>query len=196
MSDRFIESRSGAAAPKVQTVRQSGKTASVITGYAAVFNSPTVIGGLFREQIAPGTFTEAVRLDDVRALYNHLPQYVLGRTGSGSARIFEDSYGLRYEIHVNPDDAIAVSIAATIQRGDVTGSSFSFWLPDADSEEWTQPDRRGLPLRTITRARLFDVGPVTFPAYDAATAGARHHDAGMQRLADCQHALARAKARR
>ena len=73
-------------------------TAPKIGGYAAVFNREAVIAGMFREQIAPGAFTDAIGRDDVRALFNHDANFVLGRTVSGTLRLSEDETGLRYDV--------------------------------------------------------------------------------------------------
>src|SRR6476660_7289253 len=81
---------------------ESGAT---ISGYAAVFNSETTIGGGFfgfREIIAPGAFTEAIPRDDVRALFNHDPNMLLGRTVSGTLTLSQDKRGLKYSVDL-PD---------------------------------------------------------------------------------------------
>jgi hypothetical protein len=67
-----------------------------------------------------------------------------------------------------------MSVAAKVNRRDVTGSSFSFTIESDEDEEWIAPARRGgMPTRVIKRARVFDVGPVTFPAYEQAEVSAR-----------------------
>jgi len=135
-----------------------GATASpVIEGYAAVFATPTDLGGI-REVIEPGAFSGALsRPDDVRALWNHDSSNVLGRLRSGTLRLSEDAKGLRVEID---PPASAVRELEAIQRGDVDQMSFGFIVR---REEW---DETGdMPLRTIFDAELFDVSPVTFPAY-------------------------------
>ncbi len=86
-------------------VRAMGDT-PMLSGYAAVFNTDTVIAGMFRERIAPGAFTAAVREDDVRALFNHDPNCVLGRTTAGTLSLSEDQTGLRYQIDP-PDTQVA-----------------------------------------------------------------------------------------
>lgn len=151
-----------------------GKT--TIAGYAAVFNRETVIGGGtwgFREQIAPGAFDEALGRDDVRALFNHNPDILLGRTASGTLRLSVDKKGLRYEVDL-PDTAQARDVRTLIQRGDVSGSSFAFRVED-EGAQWdeTEVKKGKLPLRTITRAELFDVSPVTYPAYPQTSVSAR-----------------------
>lgn len=139
-----------------------------IVGYAAVFNSTTDLG-YFEERIKPGAFARAIKeQQDVRALWNHDANYVLGRTKSGTLRLAEDNVGLRIEIDP-PDTQTARDVVESIRRGDVDQMSFAFI---ATKETWT--DRRDmLPLREIEDADLFDVSPVTYPAYEATTVGLR-----------------------
>lgn len=151
-------------------VRKTGDQPSTLVGHAAVFNVEATIGGYFREQIAPGAFTTAIAEDDVRALFNHDPNYVLGRTTAGTLDLAEDKTGLRYEV-APPDTQWARDLMVTVGRGDVNQSSFGFTVV---REEWTTPENRAeLPLRTILEARLSDVSPVTYPAYEQTTAEAR-----------------------
>ncbi len=143
-----------------------------LQGYGAIFNQRTEILGLFEEQIAPGAFGDAIGRDDVRALFNHDPNMVLGRSSAGTLRMVEDETGLRYDIDP-PDTQVGRDVVTLIARGDVQGSSFSFETQD---ESWDYP-KSGLPLRTIRRAKLYDVGPVTFPAYEQTTVSARSREA-------------------
>lgn len=154
------------------TVRAAENEAPTISGYAALFNKETVIAGLFREQIDPGAFRDAVKTDDVRALFNHDPNYVLGRTTNDTLTLKEDKRGLFYDVTLNPDDPDAMAVRAKIQRGDVSGSSFGFTV---DEDDWDDSEvKRGkLPLRTIRKASLYDVSPVTYPAYPTTTVNAR-----------------------
>lgn len=146
-----------------------------LSGYAAVYNAETEIAGLFREQIAPGAFSSALDgTDDVRALFNHDPNVILGRTTSGTLHLSTDKRGLRYSVDLNMEDPDAVRVHAKVKRGDVNGSSFGFRVLE---EKWQEPKNRNeLALRTITRAELFDVSPVVFPAYPQATVSARSKD--------------------
>ncbi len=149
--------------------------ASTISGYAAVFNKETVIGGMygFREVIAPGAFDGAIKNDDVRALFNHNPDMLLGRTVSGTLTLAADKKGLRYDVEL-PDTAVARDVRTLIKRGDVTGSSFAFRVPD-NGDEWNYDETKAgkLPLRTIRTVELYDVSPVTYPAYPQTSVSAR-----------------------
>jgi hypothetical protein len=157
-------------------LRAEGDEIRRIVGYGAVFNvaSDEIYG--FRELIMPGAFREVIEVDDVRALINHDPNLVLGRRVAGTLRLFEDETGLRYEIDP-PDTQPARDVIVSLDRGDVNQSSFSFRVRVED-EEWRGPtDDEPLPLRIIHKfSRLFDVGPVTFPAYPATSVSARALD--------------------
>jgi len=136
-------------------------------GYAAVFYNPSDMAGTqynlwgdYFERIMPGAFDEALkRADDVRCLFNHNVDLVLGRTKSGTCTLRVDAVGLWFSCQL-PDDECGRSTAQKIRRGDVSGCSFSFL---ADSTVWREEGE--LTYREIMSVRLYDVGPVTFPAY-------------------------------
>lgn len=146
----------------------------MLRGYAAVFNQEAVIGGRFREVILPGAFTDAVTPDGVRANFNHDPNLLLGRTTAGTLRLREDEHGLAYEVDV-PDTSYGRDLMVSVERGDVTQSSFMFDVTGEDYEPAT-PSSGSLPLRKIRSVRLYDVAPVTFPAYSGTSVSARAMD--------------------
>src|SRR4051812_4089104 len=158
------------ATGKVET-RAKADGPKTIGGYGALFNVETVIGDYFREQIAPGAFDDVLASADVRSLFNHDQNYVLGRSSAGTLKLTADDTGLAYEV---TPPATRADVLESVDRGDVTGSSFVFRVAENGSV-WTKPaEAGGLPLRTITKfAELLDVGPVTFPAYEDTTAEAR-----------------------
>lgn len=140
-----------------------------IAGYAAIFSSLSENLGGFREKIAPGAFKDSIANgDDVRALIDHNPSLVLGRTKAGTLRLGEDSRGLHYEVDP-PDTQYARDLAESLRRGDIDQSSFGFQTIE---DEWGK-DEKGQPIRTLTAVRLFDVSVVTFPAYTATSVGLR-----------------------
>jgi HK97 family phage prohead protease len=144
-----------------------------LSGYAALYGSVTEIAGLFREQIAPGAFAEAAGRDDVRALFNHDANFVLGRTTSGTLKLTDDNKGLRYDVDP-PDTTWARDLMVSVKRGDVSQSSFAF---EVTEDEWEYGKRGEMPLRTIRKVRLYDVSPVTYPAYESTTVSARSLEA-------------------
>jgi uncharacterized protein len=149
-----------------------------ITGHAAVFDSRTelfpAIMGLpaIHEEIAPGAFAESVGQDDIRALFNHDPNFVIGRNRSGTLEVAEDRTGLKFEAQA-PDTQWARDLLVSMDRGDITGASFGF---RAQAVTWSTEEEGAVEVRRITKAQLFDVSPVTYPAYEAAYAEARSMD--------------------
>ena len=151
---------------------ESAKTESTentvkVSGYAAVFNSETNIGGWYREQIAPGAFADAVKSDDVRFLVNHsgLP---LARTKSGTLTLREDDHGFFIEAELDLNDPDVKSIESKMKRGDLDEMSFAF---SPEVEKWD--DSGDVPLRTLEKVNLFDVAIVTYPAYGDTEIGLR-----------------------
>ena len=142
--------------------------AGVAVGYGSVFNSVSENLGGFREIIAPGAFDDVLG-DDVRALINHDSNLILGRTTSKTLRLSVDEVGLRYEVDL-PNTSYANDLAVVMERGDVSQSSFGFQV---DKDSWSE-DEEGRIIRTVEKvSRLYDVSPVTFPAYPEATAAKR-----------------------
>lgn len=143
-----------------------------MVGHAAVFGEVAEIGGWFREQVEPGAFRASIRKDDVRALFNHDENYVLGRNMAGTLQLSEDSKGLKVSI-TPPDTQFARDLAVSIERGDINQMSFAFQVLE---EEWVRGEKKELDLRKIKKVRLFDVSPVTFPAYEGTDIAIRSRD--------------------
>lgn len=135
-----------------------------ISGYAALFDTPYDVGW-FTETIKPGAFAESLdNGDDVRALYNHDPNLVLGRLAAGTLKLTEDDKGLRYQIDV-PDTNVGRDLVVSVNRGDVSQSSFAFTV--VEDLERTVDEK---PVRELIRVKLWDVSPVTYPANADTTA--------------------------
>lgn len=147
-------------------LREEGDNLTAV-GYASVFNKTYAIPG-FVERVAPGAFRKTVGEADVRALFNHEADHLLGRVSSGTLRMEEDDKGLRYEIDLPPTQ-LGRDTAALLRRGDLAGSSMGFRVL---KDDWSETDD-GYPLRTIQEVALRDVGPVTFPASSATEASLR-----------------------
>lgn len=134
-------------------LRASGRT---LTGYAAVFGQETRIGG-FTERIKPGAFTKSLASGrDILALLDHNTAQLLGRTKSGTLKLYEDDKGLAFELRL-PDTQAGRDLVALAERGDVGGMSFGFI---AEDEAWTGDSRE---LRSV---ELHEVSIIqAFPAY-------------------------------
>lgn len=166
-----IERRTVGQKPAIQYRMFGEKQMPVITGYAAVYDSESDDLGGFREIIDRGAFRNT-DFSDVRALLNHDANYVLGRTTSGTLKLELDEVGLRYEI-TPPDTALIRDMVLTpIQRGDISQSSFGFYFGERGYKYEQRAD--GGEVRRVTDiASVFDVSPVTFPAYTQTEATAR-----------------------
>ena len=145
-----------------------------IRGHAAVFNSETVIAGVFREKVAPGAFAKSIaRGDDVRSLFNHNRDIVLGRTKSNTLSLREDETGLA-TVTDPPDTQAARDLMVSIDRHDIDQMSFAFEVP-AGGEEWVRGGKGEMDLRILKELDLYDVSPVTFAAYEDTDVGVRAH---------------------
>jgi uncharacterized protein len=146
-----------------------------ITGYAAVFDQLSDDLGGFRERIRPGAFAKTIGEADVRALWQHNPEMVLGRSKNGTLALREDDIGLHIDITA-PETNWAHDALVSIERGDVDQMSFGF---ETVRDEWLSSSDHGV-VRTLVEVKLFDVSPVTFPAYPQTSAQVRAHARAMQ----------------
>lgn len=150
---------------------------NTLFGYAAVFNEDTEINsffeGNFRERIEPGAFkkTLAERGDKIKVLFNHGFDPSIGDKPLGRATVQEeDKRGLYVEVPL-ADTSYNRDIKELLASGALDGMSFRF---SVTKEEWDEePEDKGLPVRTIKEVKLYEYGPVTFPAYEATSAGVR-----------------------
>jgi HK97 family phage prohead protease len=162
---------------KVETRADGGQT---LVGYAAVFYRDGDAGTEYRlgpdvvERIAPTAFNRALQeKHDARALFNHDPNMLLGRAGAGTLRLSVDARGLRYEIDL-PETNVGKDVAASIARGDLSGSSFAFRINGKAGQRFEKG--KDYDVRQILDVDLYDVGPVTYPAYEGTTTGVRSGD--------------------
>lgn len=170
--------------------RADGDGKVTVTGYAAVFGETADIGGYFREIIARGAFANTLRTADVRAYFDHDRGRVLGRSSAGTLRLKEDQKGLHVEIDL-PDTSDGRDVRTLIERGDITGMSFSFIAVRQEWDETADP-----PTRTLIEIELREVSIVSEPAYDGTTIALRSLE-GARNEARRQHnaaAFARRKA--
>jgi HK97 family phage prohead protease len=132
---------------KVETRADGGQT---LVGYAAVFYRDGDAGTEYRlgpdvvERIAPTAFNRALQeKHDARALFNHDPNMLLGRAGAGTLRLSVDARGLRYEIDL-PETNVGKDVAASISRGDLSGSSFAFRINGKGGQRLAEGTRCGI----------------------------------------------------
>jgi len=170
MKKNNIERRAAAKGMKAEEEERK------ITGYAALYNQRSEDLGGFIEVIEPGAFDEAIGKSDVRALINHNDNLVLARTASGTLTLSVDEKGLRYEFEV-PNTTYGNDLLENVRAGNISQSSFAFSMGSGkEYERWDEMEDGRL-LRTIKRVdELYDVSPVTYPAYKSTTVSARSLD--------------------
>ena len=174
-----IERRFTTGAVELRTEGEGADAKRKVRGYAAVYasDSENLGGENYRmiEQIQSGAFDDVLK-DDVRALFNHDANLILARSkaGAGTLKIGTDARGLWYEFEA-PDTQAGRDLMVSLARGDVDQSSFGFTV-SKEGQKWEESTRDGVTTarRTITKvSRLYDVSPVTYPAYPDASAALR-----------------------
>lgn len=147
----------------------------VLIGYASVFNalSEEIYPGV-KERIEPGAFSDALKTSDVRALFNHDQSLILGRTSAGTLVLEEDGVGLRYEIRL-PNTQLARDLLENVRLGNVRENSFAFSVDPANIRRERISETEAVDVVTKVD-RVWDISPVTYPAYPAAGISAFRHN--------------------
>jgi len=155
------------------TELRADASAFAIEGCAIAYNTPSMDLGGFIEVIEPGTFADSLRTDDQRCFFNHDANQILGRKSAGTLKLDDTASGLRFRCMLDRSNPVHQSVYSAIQRGDVSGCSFSFTVPPG-GDTWQEEASLGKMKRTVRRGKLYECGPVCFPAYPTGTSvGAR-----------------------
>jgi HK97 family phage prohead protease len=157
INNKDFERRTFDVKAETRADEQDGK--KYIEGHAALFNEETWIGD-FREYIATDAFSDVLD-NDVRVLFNHDPSQILARTTNKTAEIKQDSKGLHFRFEV-PNTTLGNDLYELVNSGIINQSSFGFTIKD---EKW-EKDAEGTIREIIKIGRLYDVSPVSFPAYE------------------------------
>jgi len=159
------------------SVRTMAGDEFALVGYAAMFDNWSKNLGGFVERVAPGAFVRSLRAQaDVKALFNHQPDNILGRTKSGTLVLTQDEKGLRFRVQLNRNSQQHRDLYESVQRGDIDECSFAFTVPSG-GDDWadgSDPETgESCAMRTLKDVDLLDVSVVTYPAYNATSVGAR-----------------------
>jgi HK97 family phage prohead protease len=138
-----------------------------IEGYFALYEDETELFDGVYEIISKGAFDKTIN-SDVRALWNHNTQYVLGRSKNGSLKLQADDKGL-FGIIKLPNTQYADDLYELVQRGDIDQASFGFNINDEEFEELASGGYRW----RLKEVDLHEISVVTFPAYENTTVQAR-----------------------
>jgi HK97 family phage prohead protease len=143
-------------------LRADDGASPIITGHPLVYGKWSDDLGGFRERILPGAATKTIGESDIRALFNHDPNFVIGRTRSGTLELSDQAKGVAMRA-TPPATTWATDLVTSMRRGDIDQMSFAF---TAIRDEWREPKKDGdLFERDIAELRMYDVSVVTFPAY-------------------------------
>lgn len=158
--------------------KQNDEGKLVVVGTPIVYNAVTKLWEDVEEIIMPGAAADSIASDDVRAVWNHNTDIVLGRTKNATLKLVDGADGVACEIEF-PDSEEGRSKFASVQRGDVDGMSFGFTPID---ETWTarKEDSNDIWTRTITRLKVWEVSPCTFPQYDETEISARSKELALR----------------
>lgn len=151
----------------------------LLSGQPIVYNSPTDIGGWFREIIEPGALDQA-DLTDVPLLVNHDDRMIpIARsrrnTPNSTLRLMPNASGLEMQADIDIiNNSTSRELASAVEREDITGMSFRFSIKD---ERWEDLDT-DYPTRYIVAfGKIAEISAVTWPAYDATSIYARSKEA-------------------
>ena len=149
-------------------IREAKGEPTKLVGRAVPYNVLSRDLGGFKEQFSPGAFDEVLKDSDVRALFNHNPDHLLGRESAGTLELRDGTKGLDYIVDPLPNTTVAKDIAANVKLKNIQGNSFSFSVAEGGDVWEKQED--GTAIRTVINVSgLYDVGPVTEPAYENGT---------------------------
>lgn len=183
-----LEVRTLADPGKVQTRAAGDDQGPGLVGYGSVFGQTSRIQGYWDdwdEVVEAGAFAKTIVDGDIRSMFNHDNNWLLGRTSAGTLHLSEDDEGLRYEVDINEADPNAMSVHAKVDRGDVSGSSIWFRIVRQEITLPSDDNDLEVPLRRILEIQLFETGPVVWPAFETTSVGARslaHLDAALRSL--------------
>ncbi len=145
--------------------------------------------GRFLEKTARGAFKRTIKAQGpagIKVLFNHGRDMQIDQKALGVATVLEERESSPYMEVPLLDTSYNRDLIPGLRAG-AYGSSFMF---EVVREDWNHdpgvsdhnPD--GLPERTIKEVRLFEAGPVTWPANPDATAGLRATRSGVDWLMD------------
>lgn len=156
------------------SIRENEKGNPVIEGYFAKFDEYYEVCPGWKEKISPGAFTKYLQSGgEIKVLWNHNTDIVMGCRSNGTAIFKEDDIGLWGSVEINREDTESMNGLARVKRRDVTKCSFGF---DIETKEETI-DEDGTWIDDIkTIYPLYEVSPCTFPAYESTEIYARNKE--------------------
>jgi len=164
-------------------IEARGKDKPEIVGHAAVFNKYTDIMW-FQERVMPGAFSETIKNDDVKFLFNHNPDNILARRFNNTLELSEDDKGLFIRAYP-ADTTLGRDLLKLIERGDISQMSFAFRV-SKDGDIWHEGKNGEPDKRDLLKLKVFDVSAVTHPAYKDTDISLRSYEEWRKKIEEIQ----------
>ena len=147
----------------------------VVEGLGILYDQWAELWPGYKERINRGAVKQA---PTVKSFFNHDPSRILATTDSTPPLVLEETdKGLKFTTPI-PPTTYGKDLAVNLERGNVRGSSFAFDVPKGGDKWWEGED--GITYREINKLNLYEVGPVTDPAFVDTTAALRTARAALE----------------
>lgn len=163
----------------------------VLEGWPVVFETPTTIhteSGSYTEIIHRGAL-DGCDMHDSTLIYNHDDTRVPLARSRNTMSLQVTDRGLHMVASLAKESEQAREVYASVKRGDLSGMSFRFVVPDGGSRYDGASNTRHIDHI----AKVYECSICPFPAYPTASVEARDE---MQAARDVARASARARAQR
>lgn len=168
-------------------VRETGEgentTGRTIEGYAVVFGEESRMivdwAGAYREIIEPGAVTdEELRSFDIKMTMFHNREKLLARSnqGAGTLKLSVDEIGVKYEFEA-PNTATGDEALELVKRGDLAGSSFTYWSDETSDVTYTKREDETIERRVRHIGMIYEMTIASDPAYTQTSVTAREVEA-------------------
>ena len=141
---------------------------NLMFGYPSVFDDWADIQdweGVFRERFLEGAFAKTIKesRDKIKVMFNHGFDFWVGENSLGVPRKLEEQErGLWGETPLLDTDYNRDRIRPQLESGALDGQSIRFSVMQ---ESWNFDTEDDVPERSITEAKLYEFGPVTWPLH-------------------------------
>jgi HK97 family phage prohead protease len=182
MEERKREIRSATGSyfqPHLREVSEGEGSGRIIEGYAIVFGVESRMlvdyWDDYREIIEPGAITaEDLAQMDIKMTMWHNREKLLARSnkGVGTLKLSVDEIGVKYEFEA-PNTSDGNNALELVKRGDMSGSSFTYWSDEASAVNYTKDDDDTL-IRHVNKINMvYEMTIASDPAYTQTSVTAR-----------------------
>ena len=166
LETRYVEFEADEDSGLVLESRSGGE--EILRGYAIVYDKLSLDLGGFREVIRPGAFDKILSRQrgrvDLVSYYNHEPNMILGRESAGTLEVFSDKRGVGFVLTSPGGTSYGNDLLVNVRRKNIKGASFAFTV-DQKGQRFSQLDEKTSLREIVDATGLFELGPVTNPAY-------------------------------